>query len=247
VWNSLFSRTKTKYAPRTPDGVRIYAVGDVHGRADLLVPLLAGIDADIATYPAHRTIEIFLGDYIDRGPQSREVLDILVSRSRNHHMVCLKGNHETYVPDFLRNPAALSQWRHFGGLETLVSYGVIPSINVSEDEQRELAVAFNHALPDSHRRFLAGLRTSFTCGDYFFAHAGVRPRIPLSEQHEGDLLWIREDFLLYEEGFGKIVIHGHTPVAEPDIRPNRINIDTGAYATGRLTCLMLDGEDMMFI
>ena len=130
---------------------------------------------------------------------------------------------------------------------TLVSYGVTPSINADEREQRELAAALDRALPRSHRRFLAGLKASFACGDYFFVHAGVRPGIALSGQHELDLLWIREDFLLHEESFGKIVIHGHTPVLEPDIRPNRINIDTGAYATGKLTCLVLEGEGMTFI
>jgi serine/threonine protein phosphatase 1 len=245
VWD-LLSRAK-KTTPKTPNGVRIYAIGDVHGRADLLAQLLACIDVDAATYPGPRMVEVLLGDYIDRGPQSREVLDILVARSRHRRMVCLRGNHETYIPDFLQDPAVLAQWRHLGGFETLVSYGVTPSINTDEQQQRELADAFHRALPDSHRRFLAGLKTCFACGDYFFAHAGVRPGIPLSQQHEQDLLWIREDFLLHEESFGKIVIHGHTPVAEPDIRPNRINIDTGAYATGRLTCLVLEGDDMTFI
>jgi serine/threonine protein phosphatase 1 len=245
VWDLLSRPRKT--APRTPEGLRIYAIGDVHGRADLLAQLLATIDADTAAYPSVRVVEILLGDYIDRGPQSREVLDILAARSQRRQMVCLKGNHETYIPDFLHDPAILEQWRHFGGLETLVSYGVTPSINADEQQQRELAGAFQRALPESHRRFLAGLKTCFACGDYFFVHAGVRPGIPLLQQHEQDLLWIREDFLLHEESFGKIVIHGHTPVAEPDIRPNRINIDTGAYATGRLTCLVLEGEDMTFI
>jgi serine/threonine protein phosphatase 1 len=255
VW-SLLSRANKRApktpdglrrAPKTPDGVRIYAIGDVHGRADLLAHLLAGIDADIASYPTPQVVEVFLGDYIDRGPQSREVLDILVSRSQRHQMIYLKGNHETCIADFLCNPAMLPHWRYLGGFETLVSYGVMPSINPDAQEQKELAAAFDRALPDSHRRFLSGLTRSFECGDYFFAHAGVRPGIPLSRQQEEDLLWIREDFLLYEKGFGKIVIHGHTPVAEPDIRPNRINIDTGAYATGKLTCLVLQNEDMTFI
>jgi serine/threonine protein phosphatase 1 len=246
VWD-LLSRTSKKRAPKTREGVRIYAIGDVHGRADLLAQLLAGIDADIAAYPASRVVEVFLGDYIDRGRQSRQVLDMLVLRRQRRQMVCLKGNHETFILDFLRNPAIIEHWRHFGGLETLVSYGVTPSVNADQKRQRELAVAFLRALPESHQRFLTGLKTSFASGDYFFVHAGVRPGIPLSQQREQDLLWIREDFLLHEESFGKIVIHGHTPVGEPDIRPNRINIDTGAYATGRLTCLVLEGKDRAFI
>jgi serine/threonine protein phosphatase 1 len=246
VWDSLLSRTK-KVAPRTADGVRIYAIGDVHGRADLLAPLFAGIDADMTAFPASQVIEVLLGDYIDRGLQSREVLDMLISRSRRHQMVCLTGNHETYIPSFLHNPEILDQWRSFGGLETLLSYGVTPSLNPDQKERRELAEAFDRALPSSHRWFLSNLNRSFSCGDYFFAHAGVRPGVPLSEQHEDDLLWIREDFLLHEHGFGKIVIHGHTPVKEPDIRPNRINIDTGAYATSKLTCLVLEDDHMTFI
>ena len=130
---------------------------------------------------------------------------------------------------------------------TLASYGITPTINLDKREQLELAAAFSRALPRSHRRLLSNLKASFACGDYFFAHAGIRPGIALAAQHEQDLLWIREDFLLHEEDFGKIVIHGHSPVMEPDIRPNRINIDTGAYATGRLTCLVLEGEDVTFM
>jgi serine/threonine protein phosphatase 1 len=232
---------------RVTGGFRIYAIGDVHGRADLLTQVFARIDADIAARPGPRLLQVLLGDYIDRGPHSREVLDILVSRTRSHQMVCLKGNHEVFILEFLRNPAILDQWKHFGGLETLMSYGVVPSINPNERQQRELAAAFAFALPDSHSRFLASLKTWFACGDYFFVHAGVRPCVPLSRQLEKDLLWIREDFLCHENSFGMIVIHGHTPVLEPDIRPNRINIDTGAYATGRLTCLVLEGESVRFI
>ena len=247
MWDSLLPPFKRKPAPRTPDGVRIYAIGDVHGRADLLVQLLERIDAHKAAHPVCDVTEVLLGDYVDRGPQSREVLDILVARCRHHQMVCLKGNHESYIADFLRDPAVLAQWRYFGGLETLVSYGMTPSINANEREQLELAAAFASALPESHRSFLTSLKASFACGDYFFAHAGVRPGVPLSHQSEQDLLLIREDFLLHEQGFGKIVVHGHTPVMQPDIRPNRINIDTGAYATGLLTGLVLEGETMAFL
>jgi serine/threonine protein phosphatase 1 len=239
-------RTNKRVA-KTPDNLRIYAIGDVHGRADLLAQLLACIDADMAANPVPSVLQVLLGDYIDRGPQSREVLDILVSRNRSHRMVYLKGNHETFLPGFLRDPTAFGQWKHFGGLETLVSYGIVPSIDADEREQREVAAALARALPDSHCRFLANLKVSFACGDYFFVHAGVRPGVPLSHQHEQDLLWIRDDFLFHEEDFGKIIIHGHTPVMEPDVRTNRINIDTGAYATGRLTCLVLEGQNMTFI
>jgi serine/threonine protein phosphatase 1 len=215
-------------------------VGDVHGRADLLDQVLSRIDADLAAYPDCQPIQVFLGDYIDRGPSSRSVLDLLINRSRTHKIVCLKGNHETYVFEFLRNPAILPDWRQLGGLETLMSYGLKPPVKADAADQLELAKALSASLPKDHRQFLRSLAPSFTCGDFFFVHAGVKPGIPLAQQREADLLWIRDDFLLCEDNFGKVIVHGHTPVREPDIRPNRINIDTGAYATGRLTCLIIE-------
>jgi serine/threonine protein phosphatase 1 len=219
----------------------------VHGRADLLDQVLCRIDANLAASRPSRAIHVFIGDYVDRGPSSRAVIDRLIERGRTHELICLKGNHESYLSEFLRNPAILPAWRHLGGLETLMSYGLTPTLNPDATGQEQLAAAFDRALPDSHRQFLGDLRLSFTCGDFFFTHAGVRPGIALKDQREEDLLFIRDDFLSCERGFTKIVIHGHTPVMQPDIRANRINIDTGAYATGRLTCLMIDHETMAFI
>jgi serine/threonine protein phosphatase 1 len=233
--------------PRIPGGTRIYAIGDVHGRADLLRALFARIDASLKAYPVKQSVQVLLGDYIDRGPNSREVIDALIARRRQHPMVYLKGNHESYAVQFLSDPSVLSEWTQAGGINTLLSYGVKPSTRDEPKQQRDVAWAFCQALPESHRQFMQNLELSFTCGDFFFTHAGVRPGIPLREQREQDLLWIREDFLLHEEDFGKIIVHGHTPAKEPDIRPNRINIDTGAYATGRLTCLVLQGDRMAII
>jgi serine/threonine protein phosphatase 1 len=230
-----------------PEGVRIYAVGDVHGCVELLDQVLARIDEDIAAHPVARPIEVFLGDYVDRGPASREVLERLIVRSQRRALVCLKGNHETYIGEFLSDPGKLQEWQHYGGLETLMSYGLTPAINADPETQRKLATEFEHVLPTSHRQFLAGLKSSFVCGDYFFVHAGVRPGVPIARQEESDLLWIRDEFLLHEDGFSKFIIHGHTPVMQPDIRPNRINIDTGAYATGVLTCLILESDKYSLI
>jgi serine/threonine protein phosphatase 1 len=232
--------------PRIPNGVRIYAVGDVHGRIDLLEQVLSRIDADQAAYPA-RSIHVFLGDYVDRGPSSRQVLDRLIERSRTQKTIALKGNHEAMIAQFLENPDVLDQWRRFGGLETLISYGLEPSMRNDALERVRLAGALDHALPAEHRAFLLGLVPSFMCGDYFFVHAGVRPGIPLSRQQEHDLLWIRNDFLVHEEDYSKIIVHGHSPVLLPEVRPNRINIDTGAYVTGRLSCLVLEGDELLFI
>ncbi len=231
--------------PRLPDGVRIYAFGDIHGRADLLKKMLTVIDADVARSPVERPIEVYLGDYVDRGPYSSETLDLLIERSQSREIVCLKGNHEAYYLDVLRGPAKLDEWRQIGGLQTLMSYGVQPLLNPSAAEKIELITALKAAMPREHVRFLQSLKPSFLCGDFFFVHAGVRPGIPLDEQQEHDLLWIRDEFLESEEDFGKFVIHGHTPVREPDIRANRANIDTGAYATGNLTLLTIQGSSML--
>jgi len=169
------SLSKKNRAPRVPDGVRIYAIGDIHGRADLLNQVLKRIDSDMATNPASKNIEVYLGDYIDRGPSSRQVLDRLVARNHTHRAVFLKGNHETFMTDFVSNPSILEDWQRLGGLETLMSYGIKPSINADTAAQASLAAAFDMALPDSHRRFLVDLKASYTCGDFFFVHAGVRP------------------------------------------------------------------------
>jgi serine/threonine protein phosphatase 1 len=241
------SLSRTRQQPRVPDGVRVYAVGDIHGRADLLEGLLNRIDSDLSKSPVSHGIEVFLGDYVDRGPDSRLVLDRLVARNRTHRAVFLKGNHETFLAEFVDNPPILDDWQRIGGLETLMSYGLAPSINADTVTQARLAAALDQAMPPSHRRFLDDLKSSFTCGDFYFAHAGVRPGIPLEKQRDEDLLWIRQEFLLCEDDFGKIVVHGHTPVTQLDIRPNRINIDTGAYATGNLTCLVLENDTVRII
>jgi serine/threonine protein phosphatase 1 len=246
AWNVLRAkRSITK--PRLPAGRRIYAIGDIHGRADLLADLLARIDDDLRARPTAKAIQVLLGDYIDRGSGSRQVIDILIARRRHHNLILLMGNHEEFALQFLREPGLLSEWNSIGGLNTVLSYGVTPSRSHDQESQRDVASAFRDSMPESHRRFLQGLALSFSCGDFFFVHAGVRPGIPLQRQSQHDLLWIREDFLLHEEDFGKIVVHGHTPIRTPDIRPNRINIDTGAYATGRLTCLVLEGDQMGFL
>jgi serine/threonine protein phosphatase 1 len=229
------------------EGVRVYAVGDIHGRADLLEGLLSRIDAHAATCTG-KAVRVFLGDYIDRGPNSREVLDLLIARrTSDSTTVFLKGNHEACLLEFLQNPSMLNEWRSCGGLETLVSYGLRPSIKPAEQEQLELARELEVALPKSHREFLGSLALSFTCGEFFFVHAGVKPGLPLGMQTENDLLWIRDEFLMHEGPFGKTIVHGHTPVAEPDFRANRINIDTGAYATGRLTCVAIERDTVVLV
>jgi serine/threonine protein phosphatase 1 len=239
------SRSKERPA-QVPQGLRVYAVGDVHGRADLLVELFAGIDADLEANRTPHAIQIFLGDYIDRGPASRAVLDLLVARSRRHETIFLKGNHEVLIEQFIRRPESLATWRQVGGIQTLLSYGISPSFNPDMAEQSALARRLASVLPPAHTQFLGSLRRSFSCGDFFFVHAGVRPGVPLSQQTDEDLFWIRDKFLKCPEKFEKIIVHGHTPVAEVEFHSNRINIDTGAFATGRLSCLRIEADNILW-
>ncbi len=237
--------SKTK--PRLPDGVRIYAFGDIHGCSELLQKMFTVIDADLARNPVARPLEVFLGDYVDRGPNSARTLDLLIARSLQRETICLKGNHEAFLLDVMRDPAKLEEWRQFGGLETLMSYGIQPSINPNAEEQIRLISELKEVMPAEHLRFLQSLKRSFVCGDFLFVHAGVRFGIPLNEQREADLLWIRNEFLDADERFEKFIVHGHTPVREPDLRRYRVNIDTGAYATGNLTLLSIQGTSMLAI
>jgi serine/threonine protein phosphatase 1 len=247
VW--LISRSRKRLEQirlaQVPEGMRVYAVGDVHGRADLLAQLFSEIDADLDANPALRAVHIFLGDYIDRGPNSRQVLDLLVTRSQHHETIFLKGNHEVLFEEFLRNPEIIATWRRVGGIETLLSYGIRPSsFNPDAAEQAALAQRLADVLPPAHRQFFENLGRSFSCGDFFFVHAGVRPGVPLSQQTDEDLFWIRDKFLKSEEKFEKIIVHGHHPVEDVEFHPNRINIDTGAFATGQLSCLRIEAEDV---
>lgn len=238
------SRNQLKQ-PRLPEGVRVYAFGDIHGRSDLLEKMFTVIDADIAENPVDRPIEVFLGDYIDRGPDSAHTIDLLLERSLYSETVFLRGNHEAFFLEVLRDPAKIDLWRQLGGQQTLISYGVRPTLNPNPAEQASLISKLMQIMPADHLRFLQNLKPFFVCGDFFFVHGGVRPGIPLTEQEESDLLWIRNEFLDSDENFGKYIVHGHTPVEKPDMRPNRINIDTGAYATGNLTLLTIQGTKIV--
>jgi serine/threonine protein phosphatase 1 len=161
--------------------------------------------------------------------------------------VFLKGNHESIALKCLSDPSLFEQWLRLGGRETLISYG-LPVENLTNGKHVvELQSAFHQALPRAHLRFFSDLKSSFACGDFFFAHAGVKPGVELLHQKETDLLWIRDEFLSSRRDFGKIIVHGHTPASEIEVGSNRINIDTGAFATGRLTCLAIEGETFSVI
>src|SRR2546430_15065130 len=190
---------------------------------------------------------VTLGDYIDRGLGTRGVLDRLVPNPLPTDFVALKGTHEALLEMFLDDPAVAEHWRRLGGLETLHSYGVPVSNLMMGANYEQAARALEAAVPDEHFKFLVSLKTSIITGKYFLCHAGVRPGIPLERQSVEDLLWIRDEFLNSTADFGRIVVHGHTPSERPEVLPNRINIDTGALATGRLTYVGLESAEARFL
>jgi serine/threonine protein phosphatase 1 len=232
-----------------PPGTRVYAIGDVHGRLDLLTRLEALIEADLARARPARTVAVYLGDYVDRGPDAREVLDHLLDHPLpTDETVHLLGNHEDAMCRFLVDRWVGESWMGFGGIETLKSYGAAPDPVLPPEEWLAQAQdAFNRMVPERHLAFLEGLPLRHAEGDYLFVHAGIRPRIPIARQRRDDLLWIRREFLDSEVDHGQVVVHGHSIAWEPEIRPNRIGIDTGAYASGRLTALVLEGEKRRFL
>jgi serine/threonine protein phosphatase 1 len=230
-----------------PEPRRIYAIGDIHGCDRLLDRMIEAIERDIGGLAPREALVVALGDYIDRGPGSREVIERLAHNPFPTDFIALKGNHEALLEEFLAKPETAGYWRQLGGLETMHSYGVDVA-NVMRGKFYDAAAeALEQAMPPAHRDFLASLKVSLTAGRYFLCHAGIRPGVPLDRQSEDDLLTIREPFLRSRIDFGKIVVHGHSPVEEPELRPNRINVDTGAFMTGRLTCVVLEGERVRFL
>jgi serine/threonine protein phosphatase 1 len=233
--------------PVLADGGRAYVIGDIHGRADLLDQMVALISRDLEANPSSDCLTVTIGDYIDRGPDSRGVLERLSRNPFPMRFLALKGNHEALLESFLGEPSVAEHWRHLGGLETIHSYRVPVSELMVGKNYDDAAKALRAALPEEHLKFLASLQTSIIVGKYFLCHAGVRPGVPLEHQSVDDLLWIRDEFLSSTVDFGKIVVHGHTPTERPEVLPNRINIDTGAFVTGRLTCAVLEGGKHRFL
>ena len=224
-------------------GRRLYCIGDVHGRVDLLRELHGMIAGDADGFEGQRTI-VYLGDLIDRGMQSRDVIDLLLDDPLpGFEAIHLKGNHEQTLLDFIEYPDQAAGWLAWGGRETLVSYGVPlpPGLQrIDPEAVREDLVA---RLPERHLEFYRGMDVYHESGDYLFVHAGIRPGVPLQEQSDSDLMWIRQEFLESEEDHGCVVVHGHSITEQVDMRSNRIGIDTGAYHSGVLTCLVLEDRE----
>lgn len=238
----LKSRRPALLPPVLPDERRVYAIGDVHGCLAELNELLAAIDADGEARGAARTTLIFIGDLVDRGPDSAGVIErVLQLIDDGRDVRVLAGNHEEIFAGALAGDAKLLRlFVRVGGHETALSYGIDALAYERADYDELLALLQDH-VPERHRRFLEALEDSIVLGDYLFVHAGVRPGIPLTEQSRDDLRWIRAPFLEHDRFLGKLVVHGHTIAGEVERRPHRIGIDTGAYVTGRLTALGLEG------
>jgi len=237
------SRNRDILPPRTPRGYRAYAVGDIHGRLDLLDQLLAQIEQDSQGPAPRKILLVFLGDLIDRGPDSRGVVERL--RNYRHNRIrpyFLGGNHEEVLLRLLAGERGiLASWLQFGGSECLQSYGVDPATLIGRSEATALAMV-KQAIPETHAQFLGSFADTLRFGDYLFVHAGIRPKVDLSLQSQADLRWIRSPFLDEDCDHGFVVVHGHTISEEVEERPNRIGIDTGAYRSGVLTALALEGE-----
>lgn len=245
------STLATLRQPPSTDGRLVYAVGDVHGYADALRRLLAEIAADAAgSAERERPLLVFVGDYVDRGPDSRAVIDTVLEAeaTETFEVVALRGNHEEALERFLNEPGYAPSWIGNWGETTLASYGIAPpspdDVAACADAQARFAATF----PDAHRLFLKRLPLSHAVGDYLFVHAGVRPGVALDAQAARDLIWIRREFLDSDHDFGKVVVHGHTPSpGGPELKANRINVDTGVYFTGVLTAVRLDGGTHRFL
>lgn len=236
-----------------PRGAVLYAIGDIHGRLDLLRKLIEGIRADIAASPPsqHVPVVLFLGDYVDRGPASRGVVEeiIQLGKDASLRVVAVRGNHDQYVLDFLENPAIGPTWLDYGGGVTLASYGVIPPGNRTDTQAWEDASKLlAQTMPSEHLEFLNATILVATFGDFVFVHAGVRPGVPLAEQEPADLMSIRKAFLKAKEPLpGKVVVFGHTPFDRPSLRGGKLPLDTGAYATGILTAARIFEDRIKFI
>jgi serine/threonine protein phosphatase 1 len=237
--------------PAAISGKRIYAIGDVHGQAGLLAQMQAAIAADLARHPAEKALILYLGDLADRGPNSATVLQRIIDSQDQPgtgvEVKCLRGNHDQWLLDFCTDPGVLFVWGRKGGLETLVSYGIPAEAVLAGladlDDAENVRRRFVEVLPERHKAFILGQPFCHQDGDYFFAHAGVDPDRSLAEQSSEDLTWIRNKFLNSRRNLGKVVVHGHTRRAAVESLPNRINVDTGAYAQQVLSCVILEGTE----
>ncbi|MBV7255365.1 serine/threonine protein phosphatase [Pacificimonas sp. WHA3] len=240
-----FARKKKK-PPAVPDGVRVYAIGDIHGMSNLLEKLLKKITKDLKGFEGRAEL-VFLGDYVDRGPDSAQVIARLCEGpGPGDTWTFLKGNHDAFLSSTMAAEKLKERyyraWVDQGGAEAMMSWGVRRGL-IHGDDPEAAVEALKAAMPKAHRKFFRKLKPSHRIGDYMFVHAGVRPHVPLEEQQEKDLLWIRDDFLDHGKSFGPHIVHGHTITPDVDGQKHRTGVDTGAYRTGTLTALVLEGTE----
>ena len=231
-----------------PENHRVYAIGDIHGRLDLLTELLEIVKEDMLAHPKPLNTIVFLGDYIDRGPDSASVINFLSELSiPDVDCILLMGNHEKYMIDLLHGTVPVETWFRNGGLSTLQSYGI--EIQSSDDHNniKTLQSEMKKKVPERHWDFLSNLKTYWELGSIFFAHAGINPTRPLDQQNDQDLMWIREKFLNSERDHGALIVHGHTPRSEPELLRNRINVDTLAWQSNHLTTVALENGRCRFL
>ncbi len=230
-----------------PQGLRVYAIGDIHGYSQLLESLARKVEADLQRNRPDQALAVFLGDYVDRGPDSAGVIERLVQGRFPTPFVALRGNHEDLMMRALAHAGGMDPWCYSGGIETVASYGIEVARASGGKGLAKIRKDLLDRLPEAHRDFLAATQLSFAVGDYFFVHAGARPRVPLDRQLDHDLLWIRDEFSGSDFDFGKVIVHGHTPHRRPEDEPRRINVDTGAFKSGVLTCVALEGTGRRFL
>jgi serine/threonine protein phosphatase 1 len=233
--------------PAYPAGKRMYAIGDIHGRHDLLEQLHEAIEQDAAAFDGDKQV-VYLGDFVDRGEGSRQVIDHLLSDPLpGFESIYLMGNHEHAALSFLDDPHSIPGWLSWGGRETLYSYGIQTGFSAGQDDLERLRTLWERAMPAIHLKFLESCQVCHHEGDYYFVHAGIRPGIALHKQVFEDQLWIREPFLSSTKNHGAVVVHGHTISEEVVQMPNRIGLDTGAFRSGVLSCLVLEGEQQRLL
>lgn len=242
----IMGRSSEVRVPVLTPGERVYAVGDIHGRIDLFDSLIEAIERDDAGRHPSRTTIILLGDLIDRGPNSAAVVARAQEWAQRREIEFIKGNHEEMLVASMTDREVLRGFLKYGGRETILSYGIDRQA-LREADFEQLQNMMSEAIPQQDIDFLDGFKKFVRKGDYLFVHAGIRPETPIEDQKGSDCRWIREPFLSYAGDFGAVVVHGHTITQEPQVRGNRIGIDTGAFMHGTLTAIGIEGADRWFI
>ena len=243
---SLFRSRPQLPPPAVPQGERYYLIGDIHGRLDLFEAMVAAIEDDDASRPSMNTQVVLLGDLVDRGPDSAGVVALARSWQKERTVRILAGNHEQMMLDAFKKPEILRHFLKHGGRETVISYGLSKK-QFSAMSLEELFEALPQFISKAERDYIASFEEYVVAGDYMFVHAGIDPNVPIEDQKRSDLLWIRERFLSHEGPLDKVVVHGHTIFNKVNDRGNRIGIDTGAFRSGVLSALVLEGDQRRII